>query len=90
MQEAEELLTSTAKPHTSRRRRRDKEPRVESTAAVPANGALPAAAALPADAIAPGAVPPSAEGGWAEDMEIAEGEDAAAKFKPGIKFKLTN
>lgn len=35
---------------------------------------------------------PPAEGGWAlgdEAMVEAEGEDAAAKFKPGIKFKLT-
>lgn len=97
MQEAEELLNTTAKPHSSRRRRREKEGRTEAIADI-ANGALPASvgAALSkaeAEATAAGAIPPFAEGGWNEDMEVEDAGDldhAAAKFKPGIKFKLAS
>ena len=104
-QEAEDLLNTTAKPHSSRRRRRDKDARLLEGAAtdVAANGVVPAdggnvaasLAAAEADAVAAGAVPPSAEGGWGEDMDVEGGGDgdidnAAAKFKPGIKFKLAS
>lgn len=104
LQEAEELLASTAKPSGSRRRRRDKDARselAEPGVTVNVNGtmvhvppedadALAAQAARDAVKAAKAAARGAPEGGWGEDMDMAEGEDAAAKFKPGIKFKLAS
>lgn len=99
-QEAQDLLDSTAKSHSSRRRRREKEHRGDPVAAV--NGPAPgeatdvnmALAAAEAQAIAAGAAPPAAEGGWGRDVDLGGADPdldiAAAKFKPGIKFKLAS